>query len=238
MPVSFLPGPWTLTSRLHLNHEFMTPEDGVFLKAGEYGLVRELSPLAEITRAIGARSVAVLVCEKAAVLRVVFRWPEAAEDATELCWKADAAELRGLQEGIATADSTIGRFLAQATASAGVFFLVPWRGREREVLVAFGVPSPEPSFRLGEECVPAIQLAAAAAWSAVEVHRLRNELTALNERLGRRKLVERAKGLLQARNGWSEEEAYGELRKLSRQRRKTLAETAEDLLRSSRRPTG
>lgn len=77
-----------------------------------------------------------------------------------------------------------------------------------------------------------VRLAALATWMSFEVRRLRRDLTVVNGRLGQRKTVERAKGLLQAQHGWSEPQAYEHLRKLSRQRRKPMAEIAQAILRT------
>ena len=77
-----------------------------------------------------------------------------------------------------------------------------------------------------------VPLAALATWLSFEVRRLRRDLTVVSGRLGQRKTVERAKGLLQAQHGWSEPEAYEHLRKLSRQQRKPMAEIAQAILRS------
>lgn len=77
-----------------------------------------------------------------------------------------------------------------------------------------------------------VRLAALATWLSFEVRRLRRDLTVVSGRLGQRKTVERAKGLLQAQHGWSEPEAYEHLRKLSRQRRKPMVEIAQAILRS------
>jgi hypothetical protein len=179
-----------------------------------------------------------MVFEKGGLLRVVYQWPETPAGPAELLVKADIVGSEELREGSAAADSMIGQFLTRATGPAGSFFLVPWPDREWKVMIAFGIPSPESRSVIAQEFSPVIELAALAAWNAIEVHRLRDELSAANDRLGRRKAVERAKGLLQTRNDWTEQEAYEHLRKVSRQRRKTLAETAQDVLRSSRQPTG
>ena len=55
---------------------------------------------------------------------------------------------------------------------------------------------------------------------------LRREVDKLNRQLADRKLLERAKGLIQARFQWSEEQAYLHLRNLSRRRRTPLREIA------------
>jgi AmiR/NasT family two-component response regulator len=77
-----------------------------------------------------------------------------------------------------------------------------------------------------------INLAALAAWSAKEIACLRAELRAVNRQFAGRKLVERAKGILQTEHGMSEQQAYELLRKMSRQRRIAMAKLAEDLVGS------
>ncbi len=64
----------------------------------------------------------------------------------------------------------------------------------------------------------------------VERARLESEVSVLTDRLETRKLVERAKGILQTSLGVSEEEAYHALQKQSRQRRKPMKEIAEAIL--------
>lgn len=61
---------------------------------------------------------------------------------------------------------------------------------------------------------------------AAENQNLREEIERLNRQLADRKLLERAKGILQARFHWTEEEAYLHLRKYSRQHRSPLREVA------------
>jgi len=210
------------------------PLDGDALLVGACCLTNELSPLARTATATGAHSVSVMVSDKAGLLRLVYQWPDPSVSAPHFHIKAGAAESQELWEGTVDGESAIGRFLRQTSGSADSFFLVPWPDRQCKVVIAFGFRSRESRLMIPEEFSPAIQLAALAAWSAAEADRLRKELSVVSERLGQRKLVERAKGLLQVQNGWSEHEAYGQLRKLSRQRRKTLAETAQNILSSSR----
>jgi GAF domain-containing protein len=52
----------------------------------------------------------------------------------------------------------------------------------------------------------------------------------LSEQLADRKLFDRAKGVLQARFGWTEEQAYLHLRRTSRQRRTAMREIATDVI--------
>jgi len=74
--------------------------------------------------------------------------------------------------------------------------------------------------------VPVSALVAGAAARAS----LRREIDNLNRQLADRKLLERAKGLLQARYQWSEEQAYLHLRNLSRRRRTPLREIALEVI--------
>jgi signal transduction protein with GAF and PtsI domain len=64
----------------------------------------------------------------------------------------------------------------------------------------------------------------------IEMARLEVENTQLSERLETRKIVERAKGILQRDLGVTEEEAYLTIQRQSRQRRKTKKEIAEAIV--------
>jgi uroporphyrinogen-III synthase len=64
----------------------------------------------------------------------------------------------------------------------------------------------------------------------IEMARLEQENTQLSERLEERKIVDRAKGILQRDLGISEEEAYLTIQRQSRQRRKTKKEIAEAIV--------
>ena len=66
----------------------------------------------------------------------------------------------------------------------------------------------------------------------IEMARLEGEVSELAGRLETRKLVERAKGLLQRDLGLTEEEAYLALRRQSRQRRRSMKEVAEAIVLS------
>ena len=61
---------------------------------------------------------------------------------------------------------------------------------------------------------------------------LRQELDKVQQRLADRKLLDRAKGLLQAHFAWTEEEAYLHLRRESRQRRTAMREIAQEVIAS------
>ena len=60
--------------------------------------------------------------------------------------------------------------------------------------------------------------------------KLESEVEALSRKLADRKLLDRAKGLLQASFQWTEEEAYLHLRRTSRQRRTPMREIAREII--------
>jgi signal transduction protein with GAF and PtsI domain len=66
----------------------------------------------------------------------------------------------------------------------------------------------------------------------IELARLETENSLLSERLESRKIIERAKGILQRELHFTEEQAYLALQKQSRQRRKTMKELAEAIVLS------
>ena len=61
-------------------------------------------------------------------------------------------------------------------------------------------------------------------------HALREQLCLAQQQLGERKLIERAKGLLTAELGLSEEQAYRHLRKLAMDRGQRLAQVAQRIV--------
>lgn len=109
--------------------------------------------------------------------------------------------------------------------------------RWREVAIRFG-------FRDGAAIRPHLpealtinlDLIAAGFQVIREAEKLRAELKAANARLATRKIVERAKGLLQAQRGITEDSAYAYLRGESRSRRITLARVAEEVVRTHSSP--
>jgi uroporphyrinogen-III synthase len=64
------------------------------------------------------------------------------------------------------------------------------------------------------------------------VARLESENSGLSRQLATRKLVERAKGILQRDLGLTEEQAYLSIQRQSRQKRKTMKEIAEAIVLS------
>ena len=70
------------------------------------------------------------------------------------------------------------------------------------------------------------------AGAEIEVARLETENSDLSQRLVTRKLVARAKGILQRELGLTEEQAYLSIQRQSRQKRKTMKEVAEAIVLS------
>jgi response regulator NasT len=63
-----------------------------------------------------------------------------------------------------------------------------------------------------------------------EMKALEAEVGTLQERLDTRKIVDRAKGALQAAHGWTEAEAFRWIQKTSMDRRLTMRKVAEAVL--------
>jgi len=212
----------------------MTAAASDFTTSLECGLHQGLDALKGIAREAGAHSVSVILAENGGALRIVYQWPcDTAAEASERGGEAFAA----ISAPVAVAAANpIAQILNRTVVpAAGSFLLVPCPGPRLTVVIAFGFASGEPPpVSIGSSSI--LHLAAMATQATFEVRRLRRDLGVVSERLGRRKIVERAKGLLQTRHGWTEQQAYEHLRKLSRQRRKTMAETAEDLLRMPHAP--
>uniref|UniRef100_Q01UJ2 Response regulator receiver and ANTAR domain protein n=1 Tax=Solibacter usitatus (strain Ellin6076) TaxID=234267 RepID=Q01UJ2_SOLUE len=88
----------------------------------------------------------------------------------------------------------------------------PYQARERAFLRSLGLP-----------------LGSLAAHAEARV-RLESEVETLSRKLAERKLLDRAKGILQARFQWTEEEAYLFLRRSSRQRRTAMRLIAQEVI--------
>jgi len=78
-----------------------------------------------------------------------------------------------------------------------------------------------------EEIPPAVEL---AITRFREFNELRKENEALRSTIQARKLIEKAKGLLMEREGLSEADAFTRIRKISMDKRKTMAEVAEVII--------
>ena len=79
------------------------------------------------------------------------------------------------------------------------------------------------------DLVPAIELALSRS---AEIKALEREVSNLSEQLETRKLVERAKGLLQAKQGLSEPEAFTWIQRAAMDQRTTMRRVAEVVLES------
>jgi hypothetical protein len=141
----------------------------------------------------------------------------------------------GKRSGLVEADSRLAELLRDSVSPHSKSFLIfPWHIQRRAVTAVFGFESAVPPARqVPESIVKSLGLFALATWSVKEIARLRSELKIVNNRLAGRKSVERAKGILQSARSLSEEQAYEYLRGLSRKRRITLEELAEEVLAST-----
>jgi AmiR/NasT family two-component response regulator len=77
------------------------------------------------------------------------------------------------------------------------------------------------------DLAPAIEIAISRH---AEIIALERDVTGLADRLAARKLVDRAKGLLQDRLGWSEPDAFRWLQKTAMDRRTSMRAVAQDLI--------
>jgi uroporphyrinogen-III synthase len=108
--------------------------------------------------------------------------------------------------------------------------------RGGEVIGVLNVHHREPHEHSPEEisvlCFLGEQMGGAIAYSALAEHnvKLRKEALQVRQQLEERKMVERAKGVLQQRFGLSEEEAYQRLREESRRLRRAIRDVAEAVL--------
>lgn len=80
------------------------------------------------------------------------------------------------------------------------------------------------------DLMPAVELAM-ARWA--EVRTLADESKDLASRLEARKVVEKAKGVLMAKHGLSEQDSFRFIQRLAMQQRNTMAHVAEELLSKS-----
>jgi hypothetical protein len=207
------------------------PEDA--LELGLAGLERAATGL-------GAQTVAVLILETT-FSEIAYRWTKsdgihAKSREIDFPLEARKALLNG--SGVASAQSPVAHCLTSAVApAANSFLLFPWQALRRTVIIIFGFAERQPPHTsIPAHVVETLNLAALAAWSLTELNRLRAELRVVNNQFAARKLVERAKCVLQSERGMSEQQAYEYLRKVSRQRRIALAKLAKDLLAAGRWP--
>jgi signal transduction protein with GAF and PtsI domain len=108
--------------------------------------------------------------------------------------------------------------------------------RGGEVIGVLNVHHREPHEHTPDEisvlCFLGEQMGGAIAYSNLAEHnaKLKKEALLIRQQLEERKIIERAKGLLQQRFGLSEEEAYLRLRDESRRLRRAIREVAEAVL--------
>jgi len=76
------------------------------------------------------------------------------------------------------------------------------------------------------------------AGAEIELARLESQNTELSQQLETRKIVERAKGILQRDLGLTEEQAYLSIQRQSRQKRKTMKEISEAIILSEEVKSG
>lgn len=206
----------------------------------EQALEDASSGLARTAAELGAEAVAVLVITESK-LEVSYVWSRAGEIPSRLRFSdlakiyVDALRTRS---GVVEERTTLGKLLRESLLRRSrSFLLFPWSVRGEVVNVVFGFASPQPRYRQVPDAVAEkLNLIGLATWSVKEVAMLRAELRRADDRLAGRKVVERAKGVLQEEQGISEDLAYAYLRRESRKRRITLIEIAEDVLRGRGRP--
>lgn len=195
-------------------------------------LARDLPVLNQIAVELGASSVSVVLLRTGKLERLVYCWPalnrEQPIDLSHM--RVDALESQSLQP--VSAEDPLNNLFTSLAANARSF-LVSSCGRDLQAVVAYGFEEPNPP--VPQACCTTgrmSSLVGLAVWCVQEIHSLRRQLAVVGERLGGRKIVEQAKGILQAKHGITEQEAYEYLRKLSRQRRAPMAAVAKSLLRT------
>jgi hypothetical protein len=204
----------------------------------KFRLREGLSALQAVATDMGAKGVSVFLVKEGQTMRNLSMWPESSREGSEVQLERALGDTLRNFAGYVSENSPIARFLRGAFQPGGTSFLLSSWGTDRlNAVVAFGfVASSTPAGLAGREMPRTVSLASVAAWSVYEVFRLHSELVIVNERLGTRKLIERAKGMLQVERGLDEQQAYAHLRRLSRQRRMRMSEIATDLLRGSHFP--
>lgn len=199
------------------------------LESASSGLIRSAGELR-------AAAVAVL-CFSRDHAESLFFWNYLGDQAPILLPGPEAGPWAGMKarSGVISASDPAAQHLSKALSPhLKSFLLFPGSANGYVLSVVFGFTSTEPpSGQISDAALERLNAAALAVWSAKEIVRLRAELRVVTRRLAGRKLVERAKGLLQANRGITEMDAYEHLRRLSRQQRAPLAVIAEQVVRES-----
>jgi hypothetical protein len=208
----------------------------------EYALNESAGELKVQAVQLGANAVAVLFCSDART-EVTYFWDRQRECDLTLQPSFSGPSRFDVFKSAAGAVnecSPLARILGEVIPSQSrSFLLFPWRVRQQVVTVVFCFAAPEPpDVSAPEALAEKLKLIGLATWSVKAIAELRSQLKTVNTRLAGRKLVEQAKGVLQRDQGISEETAYEHLRRLSRQRRITLAALAEEVLRERRGVSG
>ena len=81
-----------------------------------------------------------------------------------------------------------------------------------------------------QDLIPAIEIAAA---HAEEIDMLKEKIDDLNEIIDNRKVIEKAKGILMIRVGLAESEAYRSMQKMAMNKRKSLRQVADAILKEA-----
>lgn len=184
---------------------------------------------------LGAESAAVLLSADKRV-EVTHFWSAGGNEVPEPLFSGlqrNRYESLTQSEGLIEAGSPPAQFLQETISRRAQWFLLHrWPLDRHAVVVVFGFADPlSRGRRITGVALQSLNLVGLATWSAREITRLRAELKATNKRLAGRKLVEKAKGIVQVERGISEGLAYEHLRDQSRKRRMTLTKLAEEILR-------
>jgi hypothetical protein len=199
---------------------------------------QEFSVILRTAKELAANSVVVLLIDGGR-LEVMHRWskcgPVAILNPVPLTGGPELHQVLTGFGGPVCPGSPLARVLHAAAGPAANSFVPFTRQIQKSVVaIAFGFALERPPYSsIPPAAAEHLDLAAYAIWSSRQLDRLHTELHVVNQRLAGRKLVERAKALLQAELQLDERQAYEHLRKKSRQRRITIAKLAEEILRRS-----
>jgi hypothetical protein len=197
---------------------------------------QEFSVILRTAKELAANSVVVLLIGGGR-LEVIHRWskcsPVAVPSPVPLTGGPELHQVLAGLGGPVCPGSPLARVLHAAAGPAANSFVLFTRQIQKSVVaIAFGFAVEHPPYSsIPQAAAEQLALAAYATWSSRQLDRLHTELNVVNQRLAGRKLVERAKALLQAELQLDERQAYEHLRKKSRQRRITIAKLAEEILR-------
>lgn len=142
-------------------------------------------------------------------------------------WVAQHREIVSLAEN-ASHDARFKVFTELPEDTYEAMLSVPIVSRGRVVSV-INVQHKNPHVYTPRE-VKAISTIGHLVGAAIEMARLENEVTQLSDKLATRKVVERAKGIMQRDLSISEEAAYAMIQKQARHRRKSMKEISEAIL--------